>query len=71
MDRCLLDVALDLMRERLDALMDVQSYAMTPRASRAELLWQRWQAVLARTEVQQSIRAVGTIETYPVRAHGF
>lgn len=57
--------------KRLEALMDVQSYAATPRAPRAELLWQRWQDVVSRPDVQQSIHAVGAVETYPVRAADF
>jgi hypothetical protein len=56
---------------RLEALMDVQSYAKTPRAPRAEVFWERWQAVIVRPEVQQSILAVGTLETYPVRPQAY
>jgi transglutaminase-like putative cysteine protease/tetratricopeptide (TPR) repeat protein len=62
---------LDDPEQRIDALLSVQQYASTRRAVTAETLWQRWQSVLTRPEIQQAIARVGTVESYQIRPQGY
>lgn len=53
-------------RLRSAALLAVQEYGEVQRPPRMELLAQRWRALVARSDVQEAIRAVGYVKRYPL-----
>jgi tetratricopeptide (TPR) repeat protein len=54
--------------ERQDALLSIQTFAATPGTPRTMELDARRRAVIARPEVQEEIRKVGRVESYPLEA---
>jgi beta-barrel assembly-enhancing protease len=50
--------------QRLGALASVQSYALPPLTARDSELQRRWDAIVARRDVQAAITRVGRIQTY-------
>jgi tetratricopeptide (TPR) repeat protein len=52
--------------ERQDALFSIQTFAPTPGTPRTTELDARRRAVIARPEVQEVIRKVGRVESYPI-----
>jgi tetratricopeptide (TPR) repeat protein len=52
--------------QRVDALIDVQTYLDEPLTPRSQTLRRRWQAVVDRPAVRSAIAEVGSVEAYPL-----
>lgn len=56
--------------ERIDALMEVQTYREYPLPPRAREIQQRWRALVRRRDVRAAIDRVGNIGSYPLTREG-